>query len=251
VVRAVCVVLTIRYWIVLTPPTRSDTLLPHNSFTLNLGSDTNELGNVCVSVTVPKPVPSLSTLVALFWIAPDVPSSQSIVHEYNWLQSPCQVAVTVILEPMKNTLLLGTTLVTTGLVDTIDIVWVHVLELPAASVTVQCTVLVGMLKIVEPVTTAPDAFVSLGTLESVPADVQLSVAVGEPSATAAQPLSLPLHGAVFGGKVMFGAHSVIIGTCVSTIVTVKLHDWVLPLTSVAVAVTVVTPTGNEEPEAGV
>jgi hypothetical protein len=43
---------------------------------------------------------------------------------------------------------------------------------------------------------------------------------------------------------------VIIGGCVSTIVTVKLHVAVLPDASVAVAVTVVVPFGKVEPDGG-
>jgi hypothetical protein len=46
------------------------------------------------------------------------------------------------------------------------------------------------------------------------------------------------------------AGQVITGACVSTTVTVKLHEAVLPDASVAVAVTVVVPFGKVEPEGG-
>jgi hypothetical protein len=41
-----------------------------------------------------------------------------------------------------------------------------------------------------------------------------------------------------------------VGACVSTMVTVKEHIAVLPLPSVAVQLTVVTPTGNVAPDGG-
>ena len=46
------------------------------------------------------------------------------------------------------------------------------------------------------------------------------------------------------------AGQVIVGGCVSLTVTVKVHWLLLPLLSVAVLVTVVTPTGKAEPLAG-
>ena len=42
-----------------------------------------------------------------------------------------------------------------------------------------------------------------------------------------------------------------VGASLSTTVTVKLHEEVLPLASVAVQVTVVVPSAKVEPEAGV
>ena len=49
--------------------------------------------------------------------------------------------------------------------------------------------------------------------------------------------------------VMFAGHA-IAGNCVSCTVTVNAHAPVLPVASVAVQLTVVTPTGNVEPDAG-
>ena len=91
---------------------------------------------------------------------------------------------------------------------------------------------------------------SRGTFTSKPDEVQLSNAVGVPNATAAQPLNVPLQLCTFGGKMIFGAHAVIVGTCVSTIITLNVHALVLPCMSVAVAVTGVVPTGNDEPDGG-
>jgi hypothetical protein len=79
------------------------------------------------------------------------------------------------------------------------------------------------------------------------------VAVGAPKARAEQPLNVPLHARILGGKVMFGAHEVMFGTWASTIVTVKVHELVLPWISVATAVTVCgePATENEVPDGGV
>ena len=46
------------------------------------------------------------------------------------------------------------------------------------------------------------------------------------------------------------AGQVIVGFCASTTVTVNVHEAVLPAASVAVAVTVVVPTGKKLPDAG-
>ena len=54
---------------------------------------------------------------------------------------------------------------------------------------------------------------------------------------------------VFDVTTMFAGH-VIAGSCVSCTVTVKAHVAVFPVASVAVQLTVVTPTGKVEPEAG-
>ena len=54
---------------------------------------------------------------------------------------------------------------------------------------------------------------------------------------------------VFDVTTMFAGH-VITGNCVSCTVTVKAHVAVLPVASVAVQLTVVTPTGNVDPLAG-
>jgi hypothetical protein len=91
---------------------------------------------------------------------------------------------------------------------------------------------------------------SLGVLTSNPDPVQLSNAVGVPNATAAQPLNVPLQLVTLGGKTIFGAQAVIVGTCASVIITSNGHELVLPCMSVAVAVTCVVPTGNDEPDGG-
>jgi hypothetical protein len=72
---------------------------------------------------------------------------------------------------------------------------------------------------------------------------QLSVAVAIPTLTSAE------HSPAVFGTVMFAGQA-ITGACTSLTVTVKLQlDWLLPA-SVAVQVTIVTPDGNVEPEAG-
>ena len=53
-----------------------------------------------------------------------------------------------------------------------------------------------------------------------------------------------------GGTAVTLAGHTIVGGCVSTTVTVKLHVAVFPEVSIAVAVTVVVPFGNAVPEGG-
>ena len=59
----------------------------------------------------------------------------------------------------------------------------------------------------------------------------------------------PVAPGVAAAAVMF-AGQVIVGACVSTTVTVNIHELWLPEASVAVAVTVVVPFGNALPEGG-
>ena len=110
----------------------------------------------------------------------------------------------------------------------------HVPVFDDASVAVQLTAVVPTGK-VEPVA---------GTQLTV-APGQLSEAVGVVKFTTAE------HCPAVAGVVMFAGH-VIVGACVSLIVTVKVHvaSGLFAEPSDAVHVTVVTPTGNDEPDAG-
>jgi hypothetical protein len=109
----------------------------------------------------------------------------------------------------------------------------HEAGLPAASLTLQVTVVV-------PTENAePDAGVQVGV--SVPS--QLSLAVAE-KVTAAVQLPASLHRVMFCGQPICGASQ-------SLTVTVKLHEAVLfGFAPVAVQVTVVVPFGNTEPGVG-
>ena len=147
-----------------------------------------------------------------------MPSSQSIVHWFCWLQLLHQVAVTLIDVPIKNMFVDGITLVTIGVSVLIVTVWLQALELPAASVTVQFTVLLPRLNCVSDVTTLAPYF---GVYTNEPDNVQLSVAVGLPNGTPSQPLNTALHTAKLTGKTILGAHAKIVGFCVSFIVTVN------------------------------
>jgi hypothetical protein len=108
---------------------------------------------------------------------------------------------------------------------------VHVEELPDGSVALDVTVVVPTGKL--------DPLAGVLTIVAE----QLSVAVGVKVTIA---LQVP-RGAVC---VMF-AGQVITGACTSLTVTVKVHDAALPARSVVVLVTVVVPTGNTLPLAGV
>src|ERR1041385_2962467 len=84
-----------------------------------------------------------------------------------------------------------------------------------------------------------------GALLVTLATPQLSLAVGAPRFT---------FEAIFvpgSFVVVTSGGQVIVGTCASRTVTVKVHWLVLPRSSVAVFVTVVVPTGNAEPLGGV
>jgi hypothetical protein len=102
---------------------------------------------------------------------------------------------------------------------------------PAASVAVELTVVVPTGKAL------PEA----GTLTTVTPG-QLSAALTVKFTTAEHWPGV-LFTVMFAGQVM-------VGFCVSVTVTVKLHTAVFPEASVAVAFTVVVPTGKDEPEAG-
>ena len=102
----------------------------------------------------------------------------------------------------------------------------------AVSVAVQVTV-VGPIGKVEPE----------GGRQATLTPGQLSCAAGRGKLTTA----LVLPGSVF---FTMSAGWVMVGRSPSAIVTLKLHVAVLPEVSVAVQLTVVTPTGKTEPEAG-
>jgi hypothetical protein len=106
----------------------------------------------------------------------------------------------------------------------------HVVELPAASVAVEITVVVPRLKV------EPEA----GT-EATVAE-QLSVAVELKFTTAPHEFA-SVFTIIFEGQVITGAW-------LSTTVTVNEHEVELPAASVAVEVTVVVPRLKVEPEAG-
>ena len=109
---------------------------------------------------------------------------------------------------------------------------VHVLVLPEASVAVTVTVVIPTGK------KLPEA----GELVTVTPG-QLSVAVGVKETFAPHwPGVLPTM--MFAGQVT-------IGGCTSFTLTVNVHVAVLPEASVTVAVTVVMPTGKNDPDAGV
>jgi len=110
---------------------------------------------------------------------------------------------------------------------------VQLLVLVDASVTLQLTVVVPFGKV------APEAGVQVG----VPTPAQLSLTVGFANVTTAE------HTPAAVGTVTFAGH-VIVGACVSFIVTVKVQFAVRPIVSVAVQVTVVVPLTNVDPEAG-
>jgi len=108
----------------------------------------------------------------------------------------------------------------------------HVLVLPLASVAVLVTVVVPIGNVL-PLAGLLTRFVTR----------QLSVAV------TVNVTLLRLHRPTSAVNTKFVEH-VITGFCVSSTVTVKLHVLVLPLESVAVLVTVVIPTWNMLPLAG-
>jgi hypothetical protein len=119
---------------------------------------------------------------------------------------------------------------TGGSSSTIVTVNEQVAELPLGSVAVQVTVVVPTGNVEPDVGTQP--------MEAP----QLSAAVTVKNTTALQtPVSVPC---------VMGPGQVMVGGSVSVTVTVKLHEAVLPLPSVAVQVTAVTPTGKNEPDAG-
>jgi hypothetical protein len=102
------------------------------------------------------------------------------------------------------------------------------------SVAVQVTVVVPTLN-VEPEAGA----------QTTGAAPQLSIAVGGVYVAVAE------QAPAVAGSVMFVGHIPMTGFWLSTTVTVKLHGVAaLPLTSMPVQLTVVTPNGNVEPEAG-
>jgi len=109
---------------------------------------------------------------------------------------------------------------------------VHVLLLPLLSVAVLVTVVTPTGK-AEPLGGTLTRFVTLPQA-SVAVTLKVTLVVGWPGAATID---------------TFAGH-VIIGGWVSRTVTVKVHVLVLPLLSVAVLVTVVTPTGKAEPLAG-
>jgi hypothetical protein len=102
--------------------------------------------------------------------------------------------------------------------------WVTVVVLPLLSVTVHVTVVAPKAK-------------TLGALLVTLAIVQLSVAVGKPSATLNAAQELFAVTTTFAGAVTTGA-------CVSVTVTVCVAVVVLPALSVTVQTTVVVPSGN-------
>lgn len=123
-----------------------------------------------------------------------------------------------------------------GVASTTVRVVVHVALLPAASVAVTVIVCVpGPTSVSDAgdcvIVRAPDA---PQLSEAVALEVTSGTAASHPAPVCA----------------VDPAGQLIVGGCVSRIVTVKEHDAVLPLESVAVQVTVVTPTGNTAPEGG-
>jgi hypothetical protein len=100
---------------------------------------------------------------------------------------------------------------------------VQALVLPAASVAVQVTVVTPLLK-VEP----------LGGRHSTEASVQLSVAVGAGQFTLAVQTPASVLCVMFAGQTT-------LGFSVSATVTLKVHEAVFPLASVARQVTGVVP----------
>ena len=107
-------------------------------------------------------------------------------------------------------------------------------EFPAASLTLQVTVVVPFGKI------APET----GAHEGVPTPGQLSLAVGAGNVTAAE------HWPGVFATVML-AGQVIEGGCVSFTVTVNEQLAEFPAASLTVQITVVEPFGNVEPDGGV
>jgi hypothetical protein len=133
---------------------------------------------------------------------------------------------------MQGTLLLVGQVITGGVVSTTVTVKLHEALFPLASVAVQVTVVVPIRKVL------PDA----GVQTITGFGSQMSVAVAWNVATA--PAGLVHSRVIFAGQVMTGG-------VVSTTVTVKLHEELLPLASVAVQVTVVVPIRKVLPDAGV
>ena len=104
--------------------------------------------------------------------------------------------------------------------------------MPLLSVTVQVTVFVPTGN-------------CAGALLVTTTEPQLSVAVMVPKAT-----PVAKHEPTLAFTVTSAGQAVITGFCVSVIVTVNVHEAWFPPASVAMLVTVVTPTGNTLPLAG-
>jgi hypothetical protein len=110
----------------------------------------------------------------------------------------------------------------------------QVASLPAASRTVQVTVVIPSEN------EEPEGGTQLGA----PTPGQLSLTVGSAQVTVAEHIPLAEAGAGAGGQV-------IVGSCASFTVTSKQQVAWLPDESVAVQQTSVVPTGKNDPEAGV
>ncbi len=117
----------------------------------------------------------------------------------------------------------GQTMLGASLSDTVT-VWVHVLLFPAASTTVQVTVVTPIGKVA-------------GALFVTDATAQLSAVTGDPRATVAKQSSASVVAVMFDGQTMLGAS-------LSDTVTVWVHVLVFPAASTTVQVTVVTPIGK-------
>jgi hypothetical protein len=129
------------------------------------------------------------------------------------------------------TLMLAGQVTAGGCVSLTVTVKVHALVLPLPSVPVQVTGVVPLAK-VEPL-----------------AGLQATVAPGQLSVTLAANVTAALHWFGTTGTLIL-AGQVTAGGCVSLTVTVKVHELVLPLPSVAMQVTVVVPLAKVEPLAG-
>ncbi len=117
----------------------------------------------------------------------------------------------------------GQTMLGASLSDTVT-VWVHVLLFPAASTTVQVTVVTPIGKVA-------------GALFVTDATAQLSAVTGDPRATVAKQSSASVVAVMLAGQTMLGAS-------LSDTVTVWVHVLLFPAASTTVQVTVVTPIGK-------
>jgi hypothetical protein len=117
----------------------------------------------------------------------------------------------------------GQAMLGASLSDTVT-VWVQVVLFPAASTTVQVTVVTPIGKVA-------------GALLVTDATVQLSDATGDPSATVAKQEPASVVAVMFEGQA-------IVGIWLSETVTICVQVLVLPALSTTVQVTVVTPIGK-------
>jgi hypothetical protein len=116
----------------------------------------------------------------------------------------------------------------------------------AASRTVYVTVVTPLLKVYVPTLLIP---VAGDVAIVVPVIAQVNNVAPQLSAVVGLGVTIDaVHAAPTVPVILAG--QLIVGTILSTTVTVKLHELVLPLPSVALWLTVVTPTGKLAPEAG-